>query len=198
MKRVSPAFLFLFFCCFFCGAYPIIFAEQFYKLFHRNLYMYPDNTMSNIVWLEYAVKADFCNPLYALAEIETKEEWEHYKKLFKVHINLKLVELYLILGNSYDKQVAYFYNAPWKEENLECLKIAEQVYQLALYYWNQAKEWSKQIWSHQYYLEEIQAWEEENYRIQIGDLDYEVIISKHLMRLQSVRNDFEQMDENTY
>jgi hypothetical protein len=154
--------------------------------------------MENIYYLEQALKADFCNPLYALAKIGNKREWERYRNLFTMHIYLKLIQLYLTLGSGYDKQIAYFYNAPWKEENLKSLDIAEQVYKVALGYWEEAKKWSRKARSMTIHLEEIQNWEDEHYRIETGELDYEDIITSHLMRLEKVRQNFENMDESTY
>lgn len=177
----------------------ILYAEQYYKLFHLHFYQYPDDTMENLYYLEKALNADFCNPLYALARITNKTEWKHYRDLFKMHVNLKIVEQYLILGSKYDKQVAHFYNQPWKEQNLDSLDIAEQIYKTALYYWGKAKEWSQKAWSlNRIHLEQIQKWEDDNFRIQIGELNYSEIISFHLQRLNKVRNDFLNMNENTY
>jgi len=179
-------------------SYTVLYAEQYYRLYHRHFYMYPDATMENMVWLERSLNANFCNPLYALAEIANENEWEHYRFLFKMHVNLKLVELHLILANGYDKQVAYFYNYPWKEENLESLEIAEELYKTGLYYWEQAKIWASKLVNSRHHLDDVQNWEDEKYRIFAGDLNYEEIIFEHLTRLYQVRADFEAMDENTY
>ncbi|UCG00160.1 MAG: hypothetical protein JSV89_06915 [Spirochaetaceae bacterium] len=179
-------------------AYRILYAEQFYRLYHLHFYQYPDDTMENIYYLEQALKADFANPLYALAEIRNEEQWAQYRALFKMHVNLKLVELYLTLGSKYDKMTAYFYNAPWREQNLESLELAEQAYQVALLYWREARSWAARLpWLH-HNLEEIQIWEDERARIWNGDLDYGEIIGTHLDRLQRVRQQFLSMDENTY
>ena len=79
--RRTAVFLLL---CFIATArifpYKILYAEQFYKLYHLHFYQNPDNTMENIVWLEKALEADFCNPLYALAAVEGKEEWRTTRK----------------------------------------------------------------------------------------------------------------------
>ena len=154
--------------------------------------------MENIYYLEEALKADFCNPLYALARISNKREWERYKNLFKMHMYLKLIQLYLTLGSGYDKRIAYFYNAPWKEQNLKSLEIAEQAYMVALGYWDEAKKWSKKAKRSFLHLEDIQNWEDEHYRIETGELDYKDIIQSHLRRLERVRQHFQNMDEDTY
>ncbi|MDR2048417.1 MAG: hypothetical protein LBP69_03105, partial [Treponema sp.] len=103
------------------GSWYVMYKEQFYKLFHVHYNQYPDDTMENIYWLEKALKAPFTNALYAFAPVETLEQYEKYKYLFTMHINLKLTEQYLYLANKLNKRHAYFYNAPWKEENHKSL-----------------------------------------------------------------------------
>jgi hypothetical protein len=180
------------------GAYRILYAEQYYKLYHLHFYQYPDDSMENIYYLEQALKADFTNPLYALARIRDRLEWAQYRTLFKMHVNLKLTELYLILGSKYDKMVAYFFNAPWRDQNLDSLDKAEQCYRVALGYWREAVGWAARIPRLQFNLEEIQMWEDEWKRILVGDLDYQEIITGHLARLERVRGQFQAMDENSY
>jgi hypothetical protein len=196
-KLLSLALLFLL-CSTGVSAYKILYAEQFYRLYHLHFYQYPDDTMENIFYLERALKSDFANPLYALAEIENEEQWAQYRTLFKMHVNLKLVDLYLTLGSKYDKMNAYFYNAPWREQNLESLEKAEQAYRVALEYWREARSWAARLPWLYHNLEEIQIWEDERERIWSGDLDYGEIIGAHLARLQQVREKFLNMDENTY
>jgi hypothetical protein len=179
-------------------AYRILYAEQYYRLYHLHFYQYPDDSMENIFYLEQALKADFANPLYALARIEDKQQWAQYRLLFKMHVNLKLVELYLTLGSKYDKMVAYFYNAPWKEQNLDSLDKAEQAYRVALGYWKEALGWAVRTQHLGFNLEGIQRWEDEWKRILTGDLDYQEIITGHLSRLERVRHTFQAMDQNTY
>ena len=101
-------------------------------------------------------------------------------------------------GSRYNKQFANFYNAPWKEQNLESLDIAENLFNMSLYYWDQAIYWSKKLSGSTYHLEDIQYWEDENYRIKTGELDYRDIIGEHLLWLEAVRRKFVSMDEQTY
>jgi hypothetical protein len=183
------------------NAYYVTYKEQYYRLYHLHYIQSPDDTLENIYWLEKALKADFCNPLYALALIEDKIQWEKYRYLFMMHLNLKMIEQYLFLGNKWNKRNAYFYNAPWKEENLESLKTAETCYRTALYYWNEALEWAAKAGEKRFRfvnLERVQFWEDEAGRIEDKTLDYEKIINRELAFLQKVRETFEAMDENTY
>jgi hypothetical protein len=182
-------------------SYIVRYKEQYYKLFHLHLIQYPDDTMENINWLEKALKADFSNPLYAMALIENKIQWEKYRYLFMMHINLKLIEQYIYLGNKWNKRNAYFYNAPWKEQNLESLETAEICYRTALYYWKDAKEWSKKASERRFRftpLPRVQFWEDEAYRIGNGELNYEKTLNRELGRLETVRDKFKNMDETTY
>lgn len=183
------------------NAWVITYKEEFYKLYHTHYNQYPDDTMENIYWLERAVEADFCNPLYALGKITNDKDWEKYRYLFMMHLNLKLVEQHLRLGIKWDKQIAYFYNAPWKAQNLDSLNTAETCYNAALYYWNEAKIWAERANVREFkflFLMDLQAWEDERERIAMGSLNYERTIGRELARLAKVRSDFLAMDENTY
>ena len=175
--------------------YKILYAEQYYRLFHRHFYQSPDDSVENIHYLVRALQADFANPLYALARIETREEAERYRYLFKMHVNLKLIKLHLLLGLKYDKMKAYYYNEPWKEDNLKSLEIADEVYRYALHFWERARSWSAKAWKvRNIDLEEIYEWQDENFRIETGDLDYGDIIQAHLKRLNEVKQAFIEME----
>ena len=181
------------------SAWRILYAEQYYKLYHEHLYHYPDDTMEDIYYLESALKADFANPLYALAPIKDTTEWERYRDLFSMHVSLKLVSSFLTLGSKYDKMNAFFYNYPWKRQNLESLDKAEQTYKVAYDWWQKAKEWSAKAWAMRgTHLDHIEEWETENFRVETGDLDYQAIIDAQLARVAKVRADFQKMDKSTY
>lgn len=180
-------------------SYRLIYKEQLYELNHQQLSMRPENYAENIGWLEQALKADFANPLYALAVIGNEREWEYYRYLFWMHLNLHLVNQYLGWASDYMKFEAYFYNYPWRDDNLNSLIRAENLFEMALYYWDEAREWSDRAsrfpWLH---LEEVQHWADQSFRIQSGDLDYGAIIGRHAERLQEVRAAFQSMGPQTY
>jgi hypothetical protein len=183
-------------------AYYVTYKEQFYRLYHIHYMQDPDDTMENIYWLEKALAADFCNPLWALAKIENEIQWEKYRYLFMMHINLKLIEQHIALGNKWNKRNAYFYNAPWKEQNLDSLETAEACYRAALAYWQDALSWAEKAREGRFRfvnVEKVQYWEDEAYRIlEENTLDYEKVITRELNLLQEVRERFQAMDENTY
>ena len=183
------------------NSYYVTYKEQYYRLYHLHHIQYPDDTMENIYWLEKALAADFGNPLYALALIENETQWEKYRYLFMMHINIKLAEQHLFLGNKWNKRNAYFYNAPWKEQNLESLETAETCFKTALYYWNEALVWAEKLKDRKFRylnLARVQFWEDEAFRIEENTLNYGKTINRELTLLQNVRERFLAMDENTY
>jgi hypothetical protein len=180
------------------AAYIVMYKEQYYKLYHVHHQQYPDDTMENIFWLELALKANFCNPLYALARIETEEQYEKYCYLFMMHINLKMIEQYLYMANKFNKRHAYFYNAPWKEENLKSLEIAEKYFEIAKYYWNEAVSWAEKAREKRFRfmrLGNAEFWEDEAFRIiEKGTLNYGKTINRELDMLYKVREQFQAME----
>jgi len=182
------------------GAWVIRYAEEFYQLYHEHLHHYPDDTMEDIEYLEQALSSDFANPLYALATIKNPTDWERYRDLFKMHVNLKLVYSYLTLGSKWDKQNAYFYNAPWQQQNIDSLNTAEKIYRVGYSYWAQAQEWSAKAWAlRDVHLDKLATdWEDENLRIQTGDLDYKETLDRTLAHLAQTRATFQKMDQTTY
>ncbi len=168
----------------------LLYAEQYYRLYHQHLYHYPDDALEIIYYLELALKADFANPLYAVARVKTKEEYRRYTRLFRMHLNLKIIEQYMLMGSKFDKFEIYFYNkeGPWNNAIRDSLTTAEWAYRQALHYWDEARRWSAEAFMLRgLHLEEIQMWEDENFRIETRDLDYQRIIQGHLNRLAAAR-----------
>ncbi len=182
-------------------SYIVTYKEQFYRLFHIHYQQYPDDVMENIYWLERAVEADFCNPKYALSTIKNKDDWEKYRYIFMMHLNLKLIEQHMRLGANFDKQSVYFYDAPLRSQYIFDLKKAQTCYEAGLYYWKEAKLWAEKASQKKFYfltLQEIQNWEDERFRIVSGTLNYEKILNRELQRVRSMIDSLLAMDENTY
>lgn len=203
MKKVFSVIFALFLISVFCGhktyAYMVKYKEDYYKLFHVHYQQYPDDVMENIYWLEQAVKADFCNPLYANAKIDDETQWEKYRYLFMMHLNLKLIEQHLRLGRVYDRKSVRFYDAPWKEIYIENLNKTLSCYQAGLYYWQEAKLWAEKAGTGSFRfltLTEIQNWEDEKERIKTGELNYQKMLDRECARLENVIQKFKEMDTN--
>jgi hypothetical protein len=181
--------------------YLVMYKEQYYRLYHVHYHQYPDDTLENIFWLEQALKANFANPLYALARIETEIQYEKYCYLFMMHLNIKMVEQYLYLANKFNKRHAYFYNAPWKEENLRSLDIAEKYFETGRYYWAEAASWAEKARDKRFRfmrLDKVEFWEDEAYRIiELKTFNYGKTIDRELAMLYSVREQFQAMEGPT-
>lgn len=180
------------------SAYMVKYKEDWYKLYHVHYQQYPDDCIENIYWLEKAVKADFCNPQFVDIKIETEKEWEKYRYLFQMHINLKLIEQHLRLGRSYDKKCIYFYDAPWKDEYLNNMQKALSCYQAGLYYWQEAKVWCEKANAASFnflFITGKQNWEDERERIANGDLDYEKMLKREINRLEKNIKELHEMDK---
>lgn len=160
--------------------------EDFYKLYHIHYQQYPDDCMENIYWLEQAVRADFCNPTFINVKITNQDQYEKYRYLFMMHLNLKLVEQHLRLGRTYDKKAIYFYDAPWKEEYLSNLKKTKSCYEAGYYYWKEAQLWAEKANIGKFnflIIQELQNWEDERERIKIGELNYKKMLDRELTRV---------------
>lgn len=182
-------------------SYMCKYKEDFYKLYHVHYQQYPDDCMENIYWLEQAVRADFANPLYARAKIQTKDEWEKYRNLFQMHLNLKLIEQHMRLARVYDRRAICFYDAPWKDEYLANLNKAKSCYEAGLFYWKEARLWSEKASETKFrflFLEDLTNWEDENKRIACAELDYKKILSRELSRVAAEIEKLEAMESKGY
>lgn len=181
------------------AGYRLLYKEQLYQFYHRHLYNYKERINRNIYYLEQVQRADFANPLYALAAIESDAQWRRYRNLFNMHISLLLVDQYLQLSSRYTKYNAYFYNYPWKEENIESLMIARDILGTVRYYWQEALVFSSAAWEQRIIENAGQSyWQDQNYRIETGLLNYTQIIDRHERRIDNNIRTFQEMDQNTY
>lgn len=183
------------------NAYVVKYKEDYYKLYHIHYAQLPDDCMENIYWLEKAVNADFANPLYAYTKIENEEQWEKYRYIFQMHLNLRLIEQHLRLGRIYDKKVAYFYDAPFKDEYLRNLEKTLSCYKACYYYWTEAQIWAEKASTAKFnflFITNLQNWEDERERIVSGKLDYKKTLDREIERVQKVIDDLVAMEDKTY
>lgn len=182
-------------------AYMVKYKEDFYKLYHVHYQQYPDDCMENIYYLEKAVRSDFCNPLYTGIQFTNETQWEKYRYLFQMHINLKLIEQHLRLGRTYDKKALYFYDAPWKDEYRRNLEKTKSCYEAGLYYWKEASLWAEKANEGKFkflYVTQIQNWEDERERIKTGELNYEKMLNRELARVNKVIADIDALEGYSY
>lgn len=203
-KNVLLSFFILLFLTFIperANAYMVKYKEDWYKLYHVHFQQYPDDCIENIYWLEKAAQADFCNPQFCDFKVVSEQQWEKYRYLFQMHINLKLIEQHLRLGRTYDKKCIYFYDSPWKDEYLNNMEKALTCYKAGLYYWQEAKIWCEKANEAKFnflFVTDKQNWEDERERIKSGELDYERMLNREIERLNKNIEELKNLEDYTY
>jgi len=169
----------------------LYYAEEFY-LYVLNLYHTNPDLERNIRFMQWALKAPFDNPVRSLALIKTASDFERYKSLFRMHVNLLIIDSYLKLARRYDKEYIYFFNLWYAEKLKKSFEIAKYYYQTALNYWDEAKKYADQAYKTQGRIN-LDEWEDDLYLIKNQDLNYEKIINEELKKLEkriAIVNDY--------
>lgn len=161
----------------------LYYAEEFY-LYVINLYPVNQSLERNIRFMQWALVAPFDNPVRSLTTIENENDWARYKTLFKLHVNLLIIDSYLQLGRRFDKEHLFFFNLWYAKELHESFLIARYYYETALLYWNEAQYYARAADGLEGRIG-IDDWEDDLFLIQGGELDYSRIIAEHLARLDS-------------
>lgn len=167
-----------------------------------NLYYTNPNLERNIRFMQWSLNAPFDNPVRSLALIETENDFKRYKTLFKMHVNLRIIDSYLQLAHRFDKEHVYFFNL-WYAKNLkESFQIAEYYYRTGLNYWVEVQKYARQSYVIPGRIN-LDEWEDELYGILSGEIDYEIIILSRLEKLESrmrivndYLNQYEKEEEN--
>lgn len=175
----------------------LYYAEEFY-LYVMNLYYTNPNLERNIRFMQWALKAPFDNPVRSLALIKTENDFNRYKTLFKMHVNLLIIDSYLQLARRFDKEHVYFFNLWYAEILNESFHIAEYYYKIGLNYWAEAQKYAQMSEDIPGRIN-LDEWEDELYSIRTGELNYETIILSQLeklkARMNSVSTFLEQFEE---
>ncbi|BDU62525.1 hypothetical protein BOFE_00650 [Candidatus Borrelia fainii] len=154
----------------------------------------PNSYKKNIFFLQNALKCPFGNPNYSLSKVETREEWDKYKLLFKMHVNLLLVKQHLYLGDLFDTRYTYFYKTPKKKGILENLNKSTIFYKIAADYYTEALKYHKQLQKYKFTKmksDGITNWEDEYHRIETKELNYYDIIKRELTRIEQTKKFFQ-------
>jgi hypothetical protein len=159
----------------------LYYAEEFY-LYVLNLYYINPNLERNIRFMQWALRAPFDNPVRSLALIKTENDFKRYKTLFKMHVNLLIIDSYLQLARRFDKEHVYFFNLWYAKQLKESFEIADYYYRIGLNYWEEAQKYAEEADRTPGRIT-IDEWEDELYQIQLGELNYETIIQSQLEKL---------------
>ncbi len=145
----------------------IVFVEDYYKLYRKNLYGDTAAHLANIYYLSFGLKAaesnkwwvhptksfayvryDWANPPYDKNGESpfTEKHYIKYKELMKMRISLLLTKSYLKLGSRYDSANIYWFNIEYYKELNKGFNIAEKLYKQAKAYWQKTKQYVDICW----------------------------------------------------
>ncbi len=196
-KCMKRFYLFTIFIFTALGAFPkptkMIFIEQIYRLYESNLNAGASDHRRNIFWLENALKLPNIHPSEAIVITNTWPEYVKYKILLRFHINFLLTKEYVDWGWQYDKQDVVFYNMEWAEDLKKSFEIARSRYEIAKYYWEQTKKWSKLAYSKKVHI----GWEkieDLNWQIENNQFDYDNVMVID-MRLKDLDDKLKKIDD---
>ena len=164
----------------------VTYKEEWYSLYRETYQQNSDEILQNMYYLEQSAKADFCNPQFALAKIENETQWEKYRYLFMMNVNLKLIEQHMRMARLFDKKKIYFYDVQYREEYLRNLEKAKVYYTACYAYWEEAKIWADKANMGKFnfmYLTDVQKWEDDKSRIVNGKLNYQKILDREISRI---------------
>jgi hypothetical protein len=161
----------------------LFYAEEFY-LYVLNLYQTNPSLERNIRFMQWALEAPFENPVRSLAVVKTEADFARYKALFRMHVNLLIIESYLLLGRRFDKEHVYFFNLWYAESLKDSFQIAEYFYTIGFNYWDEVLRYAGEADAVPGRIS-IDAWEDELQDVLSGKLDYVAIISRHLEKLSA-------------
>lgn len=173
---------------YFINKKPPEYLEDYFQLYSERLYYGEDEIKLNIYFLEKGLNSPFRHPSKALCLLKTELEKKKYESLLKMHLYLKIMQNYLLLGRLYDKRIIYYFNMPFKEDLKKSLNIAKNYYNIAKNYWqkvlfyaNEASKVNSTI--------ELDWLENELYLIlnrdKEVDWDYDYTFKLHLDKLES-------------
>lgn len=171
----------------------LIYIEQIYNLYEKNLIANQSNNKKNIFWLENSLNLPNIHPSQAIVVTSTWEEYVKYKILLRFHIYYLLTKEYMGWGWQFDKRDVVFYNMTWAEDLKNSFEIAKSRYEIALHYWEKTKLYASEANKINVYLDWAQI-EDLAYKIDndIFDYDYEIVIDE---RLKSIENKLEKIEE---
>lgn len=160
------------------------FLEDFYRLHGLPHHYNVAEVKLSIYWLVQALTHRFRHPRDALCKIETEAQYHKYRNLMFMHINLRIMRMFLRLGSLYDKRQLYFHDLDMADDLEISFLIARTYYKEAIKYWEQARKYAAVAGEYRFDLD-LPTIETERHRINNGKLDYDRIIYLHLSRVES-------------
>ncbi|MCB1175584.1 MAG: hypothetical protein KDK39_18560 [Leptospiraceae bacterium] len=158
--------------------------EDFYELYGLPHHYKTAEVKEAIYFLELALVHKFRHPRNALCKIENEQEWHKYRLLMHMQINLQIMRMYLRLGSLYDKRQLFFHDLDFADDLEISFQIARSYYHMAIPYWHKARELAAEAGEYRFEID-LPGLESERFAINRGKLDFDRIISRHMLRVES-------------
>lgn len=155
--------------------------EDFYELYGLKQYYNENSLRKNIERMKIALTCKFRHPSESLAKTDSEKEYQKYRHMMFMHINMLLLRDHLTIAGLYDKHQMKYYNLDFAKDISESIEIAEKFYRDAIPYWKEAVKHAKAA-SRIKITTDLGYMENERYRIISGDLDYDKIINGFLRK----------------
>jgi hypothetical protein len=152
--------------------------EDYYLLYGMKQYYDENSLRANIAKMNAALNSKFRHPSEALVKIETEQEYDKYKDLMVMHINMLIMRDIMKIAVRYDKQKIYFYNLDYAQIISDSLDEADKLYEQALPYWDEAHKYAERATKYKI-TTDMSYIESERFSIMNGDTDFRKIIGKH-------------------
>lgn len=169
---------------------PIIYAEDYYRLYSLPMYFTESELLKNIEFLQMALDAPFDFANRALTIIETEEAYQRYKDLMHMQFNYLITQNYIYIASMYDKQHYYFYNSQFKDDIKKSFEYAVFFYNLAMERWTTTKEFAAKAVKNKAKLN-MDSMIDKAYKINLGEIDYDKTAKR---RIKSINEMLEQMN----
>lgn len=164
---------------------PIVYAEDYYRLYSLPLYFNEQDLLQNIVFLKDALNAPFDFVNRALTIIKTEDEYQKYKDLMHMQFNYLITQNYIYIAALYDKQNYYFYNSQFKEDIKKSYEYAVYFYKLAEERWVLAKEYALKVTKNKSKIE-MDNLIDKAWKIRLGEIDYSKTATRQLKHIDDV------------
>lgn len=164
---------------------PIVYAEDYYRLYSLPLYFNEQDLLQNIEFLKMALEAPFDFVNRALTIIKTEEEYQKYKDLMHMQFNYLITKNYVYIAALYDKQNYYFYNSQFKEDIKKSYEYAIYFYKLADERWLVTKEYATKVTANRSKIA-MDNLIDKAWKIKLGEIDYARTVRRQLKHIDDI------------
>ena len=164
--------------------------EDYYELYGMKEYYNENSLRMNIQRLKTGLESKFRHPSEALVPTENDEEYQKYRNLLFMHLNLLIMRNTMTIAARYNLHKIKFYSRDFAKEISESMDIAKRTYEEAIPYWKEAVKYAKNA-SKIKITTGLGFIESERYSIVNNELDFDRIIRGHMKKIDEKKKKLE-------